>query len=145
MADFILIAIFGSVIATVVYLLKGKQKDSNQPDNRQRNYDERPFHRHSKQYALRNKHSAVTISHDSHACDAVKKLGNVRFLVRDAPLLPVKGCTRSHDCECQYLHHTDRRKADRRSSIFGDNYLDENKRHKPRRDEDQLRIRQLEI
>ena len=48
-------------------------------------------------------------------CPAIKGLQGKRFLHREAPTLPVPGCTASR-CDCVYTHHDDRRlgKRDRR-------------------------------
>ena len=48
-------------------------------------------------------------------CAAVQVLQGKRFLEREAPPLPVTGCTASR-CECVYVHHDDRRtgRKDRR-------------------------------
>ncbi|MEP5570006.1 MAG: hypothetical protein ABJN62_19355 [Halioglobus sp.] len=48
-------------------------------------------------------------------CSAIKGLQGKRFLEREAPALPVMGCTASR-CDCVYTHHDDRRtgKRDRR-------------------------------
>ena len=50
------------------------------------------------------------------ACKALRGMRNKRFLVKDAPPLPVPSCTEKR-CKCKYVHHEDRRatKTDRRS------------------------------
>ena len=47
------------------------------------------------------------------ACDAVKAIGNRRFLHAegDTPLLPLAACDAS-TCKCTYIHHDDRRDDD---------------------------------
>jgi hypothetical protein len=49
-----------------------------------------------------------------NACDAVKLIGTTRFLPGEAPAIPVPGCDAAK-CSCRYVHHDDRRSADRRS------------------------------
>ena len=49
------------------------------------------------------------------ACPAIKSLEGKRFLEREAPALPLAGCTAAR-CDCVYAHHDDRRtgRKDRR-------------------------------
>ncbi len=50
-------------------------------------------------------------------CSSARALKERRFLVRQAPTLPLPGCNRS-TCQCKYLHYEDRRSSmqpDRRS------------------------------
>ena len=58
--------------------------------------------------------SAVRIAPDNEACPKVMALRDKRFLARDAPALPLKGCTRSGACNCSYRHYADRRAGPRR-------------------------------
>jgi hypothetical protein len=41
-------------------------------------------------------------------------LHDKRFLFREAPALPLKGCTLSGACNCNYRHYVDRRGGQRR-------------------------------
>lgn len=47
-------------------------------------------------------------------CEALHSLQGRRFLVTEAPPLPVPGCSAEY-CDCRYVHHRDRRQGDRRS------------------------------
>lgn len=58
--------------------------------------------------------SAVRIAPDGEACAKAMALRDKRFLARDAPALPLKGCTRSAACKCIYRHYADRRAGSRR-------------------------------
>ena len=66
-------------------------------------------------YWITNPYHAVGIVPGLCACDAVRLLGKQRYLAREAPALPVKGCT-ERDCSCHYKHFDDRRGAPRRAS-----------------------------
>lgn len=59
------------------------------------------------------KFHAVTIVPGPRACVAAHAQFNQRFLAREAPPLPLKGCECSR-CECRYEHYDDRRNGDRR-------------------------------
>jgi hypothetical protein len=75
------------------------------------------------------KYHSVTISyHINQACEAVWQLESrlylsakasplvetkERFLSREAPLLPLAGCTAKY-CRCRYVHYEDRRQRERR-------------------------------
>jgi hypothetical protein len=60
--------------------------------------------------------SAVRIAPDGAACAKAVALHDKRFLARDAPALPLKGCTRSAACNCIYRHYADRRAGPRRDA-----------------------------
>ena len=66
----------------------------------------------------------------NNCCDAVQNLGNVRFLNREAPLVPLKNCTQKATCSCRYVHHADRRIGQRRTTFTSiqEDALDENRR-----------------
>lgn len=63
--------------------------------------------------APRNPYRAISIVHDDRACDAVKAIGEKRFLERDreTPTLPLSGCDAAQ-CNCSYARHHDRRQSD---------------------------------
>lgn len=50
------------------------------------------------------------------ACDAVKRIGAMRFLPAEAPEIPVPGCDAAK-CSCRFVHHEDRRHSDRRNPV----------------------------
>lgn len=81
---------------------------------------------------MENFHYSVAIRyHDSEACPAVKQftaqrslsdqappLGETeRFLLSEAPLLPLAECTMAH-CQCHYVRYADRRSQDRRTYVY---------------------------
>jgi hypothetical protein len=45
------------------------------------------------------------------ACDGALESGNKRYLLREAPTLPLAGCDQQH-CGCRLVHHDDRRSDD---------------------------------
>ena len=51
-------------------------------------------------------------------CSGVKALKGRRFLVRNAPELPLPGCGLS-SCQCRYVKYDDRRQEPRRDSEYG--------------------------
>jgi hypothetical protein len=65
-----------------------------------------------------NRFHAVTIAPGRHACAEARALLDQRFLSRDAPPLPLKGCGTAQ-CECRYEHYDDRRKGNRRAHDLG--------------------------
>jgi hypothetical protein len=62
---------------------------------------------------------AVSIYRGLIACEMAKRFSEHRFLVRDAPPLPLTGCTMSKTCQCRYIKHKDRRSEPRRLIDFG--------------------------
>jgi hypothetical protein len=62
---------------------------------------------------------AISIYRGIDACTAAKRFADYRFLAKDAPQLPLVGCTMPAGCRCKYLKHKDRRTESRRLSDFG--------------------------
>jgi hypothetical protein len=62
---------------------------------------------------------AISIFRGVRACEIARKFSEHRFLARDAPLLPLSGCTMRESCECRYIRHKDRRTETRRLVDFG--------------------------
>jgi hypothetical protein len=62
---------------------------------------------------------AIAIFRGGTACEMAKKFSEHRFLAREAPSLPLQGCTMSKQCECRYLKFKDRRIDARRLNDFG--------------------------
>jgi hypothetical protein len=82
-----------------------------------------------------NPFHSVTIAIGPRACAAARTLRDRRFLSREAPALPLKGCDCS-DCSCRYEHYDDRRKSGRRARDLGvsiDGYDGSEKRTKAKR------------
>lgn len=57
---------------------------------------------------LSNPWHAVTVQYGSKHCKAVEELAGQRFLSKEAPKLPLRGCTEPQ-CSCRYRKHEDRR------------------------------------
>lgn len=53
-------------------------------------------------------YAAVSIHTYRNGCPPAEALRGRRFLVNEAPLLPLADCNWSR-CNCRYLHHSDRR------------------------------------
>src|SRR5918994_4545353 len=62
---------------------------------------------------------AISIYRGLSCCDMARKFSEHRFLVRDAPPLPLSGCTMPKNCQCKYIKHRDRRAEPRRLIDFG--------------------------
>jgi hypothetical protein len=58
---------------------------------------------------------AVSVKPGSGACAAAASGRDRRWLSREAPLLPLPGCTKPDSCRCTYQHHEDRRAGGRRA------------------------------
>jgi hypothetical protein len=70
---------------------------------------------HKRHYQLRvEPWSAVRIVTHGTACARATALRDKRFLAREAPALPLKGCLLSAACNCMYKHYVDRRSGPRR-------------------------------
>ena len=62
---------------------------------------------------------AISIYRGLICCDMARKFSEHRFLVRDAPPLPLAGCSMGKSCQCKYIKHKDRRAEPRRLIDFG--------------------------
>jgi hypothetical protein len=58
---------------------------------------------------------AVSIVSSTACCATAIVLLGTRFLSKEAPRLPLKGCLMDSDCRCAYQHHEDRRVLSRRA------------------------------
>lgn len=58
---------------------------------------------------------AVSVKPCTGACPAAATGRDQRWLSREAPQLPLPGCTRPDTCRCTYQHHEDRRGEGRRA------------------------------
>jgi hypothetical protein len=64
---------------------------------------------------------AISIYRGTLACPMAHRFSEHRFLAKDAPPLPLSGCTMRESCECRYLKHKDRRGTPRRLIDFTSN------------------------
>ena len=62
---------------------------------------------------------AISIYRGLISCDMARKFSEHRFLMRDAPPLPLAGCNMRKTCQCKYIKHRDRRSEPRRLIDFG--------------------------
>jgi hypothetical protein len=73
---------------------------------------------------------AVTIVPGPRCCAHARALQGQRFLSKEAPALPLRGCN-SADCTCRYEHYDDRRARPRRAHDMGvavDGWVEEDRR-----------------
>ena len=64
-------------------------------------------------------HGVSIHPNEQNACEAARKLENIRFLADDAPMLPLGDCSNPAACRCKYQHYDDRRTDARRESDIG--------------------------
>jgi len=75
-------------------------------------------------------HHAVSVAPGRRCCALAREVCGERFLSREAPPLPLKGCTQP-ECTCRYIHHEDRRAKPRRARDMGvsvDGWLESDRR-----------------
>ncbi|MFO1427370.1 MAG: hypothetical protein U1F11_10465 [Steroidobacteraceae bacterium] len=68
---------------------------------------------------ISNPWHAVSIESGRAGCPAAREVSGVRFLSKDAPTLPLVGCTDPRGCRCVYRHFDDRRAGPRRHGDHG--------------------------
>jgi hypothetical protein len=62
---------------------------------------------------------AVCVVLQTSSCAAAAMCRNNRYLSKEAPRLPLRGCDHPETCECTYRHFEDRRNGKRRSAELG--------------------------
>ncbi len=65
-----------------------------------------------------SQYHAVSIRTGRRTCKAVRKYSGLRILASEAPQLPLPDCDVAQ-CECSFVHYTDRRSGKDRRSPFG--------------------------
>lgn len=72
---------------------------------------------------------AVSVVPMQMACVEARRLRNVRYLLHEAPRLPLPQCPQRATCSCRYRKFSDRRTADRRDiAASGRWYMGEDRR-----------------
>ena|ERR1700733_5376385 len=83
---------------------------------------------------------AISVEAKPLSCIEAHNLRKQRFLSKEAPKLPLRGCTKGAICPCTYKHHDDRRaKARRKESASVSNSktpASERRRSRGRRSDD---------
>ena len=69
--------------------------------------------------AHRRNFKGASIQPGDQCCQAVREISSTRFLVEEAPRLPLERCDRIGECACKYNNHPDRRSGDDRRDLFG--------------------------
>lgn len=106
-----------AVMGGFIYIIRHKfdHSTSNKP-HKSHQSRKQPVNKKSKKLAKHNAFHCVETHHPSKCCQAIKALHGKRFLSSEAPTLPIQGCDQAH-CECDYVHHDDRRCEIRRTDI----------------------------
>jgi hypothetical protein len=69
---------------------------------------------------MAGKYHCVTIEFETErACGLVRSYADHRILSKDAPRLPIAGCSNIDGCRCTYKHWSDRRQEPRRTVDYG--------------------------
>lgn len=126
------LVLVGLVLSRLVFPVSSETETRAGRERRTGFTDGNPFH-------------AVSIMPAEGHCAAVGSLQVQRFLSDEAPSLPLEGCG-SPDCQCRYVHHTDRRGGarDRRLGPAEDVAALEFWRQRDRRDSPGRRQRDLQ-
>jgi len=67
----------------------------------------------------RRSFKGAAISPCEQSCAASQALAGKRFLVEDAPRLPLEGCDKIGTCACKYHNYPDRRQDEERRNVYG--------------------------
>jgi hypothetical protein len=73
---------------------------------------------HSKPGLTGGDYRAVSLAPNIECYAAAKDVAGKRYLMREAPHLPLAGCATPEKCTCKFRKHADRRDGDRR--LLGD-------------------------
>lgn len=105
MLDIVALSILLIVFAAIVNYVRASYLRAGRPNNKY------PGASGKDQDA--NKYHAVAIAKQSVTCGMAAQLVGRRYLSKEAPLLPLSGCT-AKPCRCRYVHYADRRSEERR-------------------------------
>ncbi|MEP6388943.1 MAG: hypothetical protein ABJ056_03370 [Halioglobus sp.] len=79
---------------------------------------QRPGHK-ARQAQSHNPYQSLSLMLPIAHCNAASSLADKRFLKREVPSLPLKGCDKA-TCKCGFLKHSDRREdEDDRRALYG--------------------------
>ena len=68
----------------------------------------------TKKHSSIDPYRAISLACDSESCEEMALMGGRRYLIDDAPDIPLQQCS-TGVCGCRYVHHEDRRSSiDRR-------------------------------
>jgi hypothetical protein len=81
---------------------------------------------------IQNPYHAVSVQAAGGTCAPAAALAGRRFLAREAPALPLAGCSTAR-CTCVYKHHDDRRVGPRRATDRARSSLRDQHLHNPER------------
>jgi hypothetical protein len=71
------------------------------------------------QKQVRRNYKSASIHPGENCCQAIREFGKTRFLVEEAPRLPLERCDRIGECLCKYDNYPDRRNGDDRRNVYG--------------------------
>ena len=112
--------ILGFSIAAAVpvawYFLRGESEQKNNVS-----VVKRDLKRTAKpeQKQVRRNYKGASIHPGENCCQAIREFANTRFLVEEAPRLPLERCDRISECLCKYDNYPDRRGGDDRRNVYG--------------------------
>ncbi|MBL4798020.1 MAG: hypothetical protein JKY50_11445 [Oleispira sp.] len=109
-----------ALVGGLIYFIRHKtdRSSSNKPHKAHRSRLAQKKHANdkAKKTTKSTAFHCVETHHHGKCCEAVKALHGKRFLSAEAPILPIQGCDQAH-CECDYVHHDDRRSDNRRTDV----------------------------
>jgi hypothetical protein len=112
--------ILGFSIAAAVpvawYFLHGESEPKNNVSVPKKNLKQTTK---PEQKQVRRNYKGASIHPGEQCCQAVREFGKTRFLVEEAPRLPLECCDRISECLCTYDNHPDRRDGDERRNVYG--------------------------
>ena len=102
-------------MANIIKKLFGGQRVGDQNTDGRPTPANRPPAGSATHHWISNPWHAVSVIPCRGACVAARESSRVRFLSKEAPVLPLSGCP-LRVCECRYRHHEDRRRSLRRTA-----------------------------
>lgn len=105
---FIALVLFVLVVAALVFLSRGRRRNSGSVPSAAGA---------SAKLTDGSKFHAVSLNTGSNACQEARTTEGTRYLAGSAPRLPLPGCDAA-DCQCSFVHHTDRRGSDDRRTPY---------------------------
>lgn len=89
------------VVAAVIYFFYTRNNSQSSPSSKRQHTSAKPA----------NPFRAISIVCGEAACATASMNAEKRYLLAEAPQLPLAGCAEGR-CGCRYQHHADRRSSD---------------------------------
>ena len=102
------LALIGGVLLAALAIFFKQHRDIGNGKNRGDSDNSNTDTNQTRKIPPAKPYSALSITPGVNACEAAQRVSGRRYLLREAPKLPLAGCDPTV-CKCRFSHHDDRR------------------------------------